>query len=84
MTDKKLIELFSHILVEEVIEYTTNTKDDEEGIGVRISYLSKDGKLEMICDIDGIDRSTMAHVRISILQLLRFIKEKLHVMGAEP
>ena len=65
-----------NIIVEEIVEYTTETKDGKEGIGVKISYL-QDKKMQMIYDIDGIQEKDMKHVSTGILSLLRFIKNQL-------
>ena len=60
------------IVVEEVVDYTVNTKDGDEGVGVRMSYLD-----DVIYDIDGISKTDMKEVRYGILKLLQFIQSHL-------
>lgn len=69
-------EVLRKISVEETIDWSIATKDNEEGIGVRIRFV--DGrKDEEIIDIDGLTRDSLHLVRFGILRLLNFIDTKI-------
>lgn len=68
--------LFDNFIIEELKEFSL--KSDDTGIGVVVKwYDTHDKEYVKVIDIDGVSELTMKQIRIELITLLKFIRERI-------